>query len=257
MNSVYLGDYRAMTVTVFDKKIFVDTRDIGIAPHLLAEGRWEHWITNAMSPLLRGSMFIDVGANFGWYSLLADVMEARKIVALEPNPRTFELLTQTMMVNGTACELHAKAAGEERTEIDLHIDWGQVGGATLLKEHEGWEKVPVEVIPLDGVLGELFEREPQLGSASLVMKIDVEGYEPRAVLGAQSVLRNHTSCTAFVEYHSDSSGNGKLADMLTFFRETRYQMTHVNHEAKLVPLAAEQLDQLPDAEMLCFQRFPG
>lgn len=268
MNGVYLGDYRALALTQFESKIFVDTRDVSIAPHLLAAGMWEHWITNVMGPILRGSVFVDVGANFGWYSLWAAKNEARKIVAMEPNPRLFELLSQTMLVNGIDCELHRWAAGEETAEIELQVDWMRVGGATLLDRRrtmEGWEKllpeveekIPVSVVPLDGVMGELFEREPQLRTTSMVLKVDVEGFEPRVVLGAQTLLKEHPSCTAFVEYHSDPKGDCKLREMLDFFDAAKYQMGHVKHDAQVVRISRESLAQLPEAEMLCFQRFPG
>lgn len=267
MNGVYLGDNRAVSKTVYGHKIFVDTRDVSLAPHLLLEGTWEHWITSAMGPMLKSSLFVDIGANFGWYSLLAAYAKARKIVAMEPNPRLFELLSQTLLVNGIDCELHRTAAGEEPDKIELQVDWMRVGGATLLPRRrtmEGWEallpeveeKIFVDVVRLGDVLEKLFAREPSLKDVSMVLKVDVEGFEPRVVLGTQKVLKEHLNCTAFVEYHSDEKGECKLLDMLEFFDSNNYQMGHVNHDGKIVRIEKEGLGQLPEAEMLCFQRFP-
>lgn len=265
MNGVYLGDHRALAKTCFDHKIFVDTRDVSIAPHLLFEGKWEHWITSAMAPLLRESFFVDVGANFGWYSLLAAHVEAKKIVAFEPNPRLFELLSQTMLVNGIQCDLHRKAVGEEASEIELQVDWMRVGGATLLNRRrtmEGWEallpdveeKIPVEVVPLGSVFTEVLEKDNALRSTPMVLKVDVEGFEPRVILGAQEILRE-LPCTAFVEYHSDPNGECKLREMLDFFDSAQYRMARVLHDSKLKPIGRADLESVPEADMLCFRRF--
>jgi FkbM family methyltransferase len=266
INGVYLGDYRALARTIFDHRIFVDTRDVSIAPHLLFEGKWEHWITNAMGPLLRGAFFVDVGANFGWYSLLAAHTEARKIVAFEPNPRIFELLSQTMLVNGIQCDLYRKAVGDKEDEIALQVDWMRVGGATLLERRrtmDGWEallpeveeKIPVEVVVLGKVLEQTLQKDAALRDIPMVLKVDVEGFEPRVVLGAREILRG-LSCTAFVEYHSDPDGAGKLREMLDFFDSAQYSLSHVQHDSKLKPISRAELDQLPEAEMVCFRRFP-
>src|SRR5271165_2925357 len=70
--SIYLGDHLALAQVLDRFKMYVDTRDIGIAPHLLMGGHWEMWITKLFCDLLQpGMTVVDVGANFGYYTLLA------------------------------------------------------------------------------------------------------------------------------------------------------------------------------------------
>ena len=70
-HAVYLGDHTSLCRTVFGRKMFIDTRDISLAPHLAMDGIWEMWITEAMARLLKpGMSCVDLGTNFGWYSLL-------------------------------------------------------------------------------------------------------------------------------------------------------------------------------------------
>lgn len=262
---MYLGDYRAVAKTVFGQKIFVDTRDVSIAPHLLLDGMWEEWITSAIGPLMRGSLFVDVGANFGWYSLLAAKSNARKIVSVEPNDRLFSLLSQTMSVNGIKSKLLSNIVSDyykENVPQLLAYDFSNLGGgsvstgassmSTLERGKETHQLVSVRT--LDEILSEVYSEEPQLNSALLLLKIDVEGFEPRVVLGGKSAIEQHRT-VAFVEYHADPNRSGKLLDMLEFFEQTGFTMSHVLKNAEFATITREGLGALPDAEMLCFRKF--
>lgn len=101
--SAYLGDHTAICRTVFGQKIYIDTRDISLAPHLAMDGIWEMWITEAMSRLLRpGMACVDLGTNFGWYSLLmADRIGPKgHLIGADANSRMVDLCRKSMSVNG-------------------------------------------------------------------------------------------------------------------------------------------------------------
>ncbi len=70
---IYLGDYTAMaTLARTGQKIFVDTRDRTMVPHILHDGRWEDWVVGAFLDELRpGMTVLDVGASFGCFALPA------------------------------------------------------------------------------------------------------------------------------------------------------------------------------------------
>ena len=69
--TAYLGDHEALCRVLGRYKIYVDTRDIGIASHLMLEGYWEMWVTQAMMRMVRrGSVVADIGANLGYFTLL-------------------------------------------------------------------------------------------------------------------------------------------------------------------------------------------
>lgn len=270
---MYLGDYRAMAQTHFKKGpqqpyiIFVDTRDVSIAPHLLAYGLWEHWVTDAIAPFLGGSLFVDVGANFGWYTVFAHYAEARKIVSVEPNPRLCTLLRQSLAVNGIPADVFEVAASDCSESLRLTVDMQRVSDGMLFEDNRqnaGWggllkvknEIVEVESKPLDELLTPLFQEDRSLSDGPIVLKIDVEGFEPRVILGAKDMLSNK-NCTAFVENHHDKDGTRKLREMLDFFEQTQYNMGHVSHDGSLKPLQRSDLEALRAGEMLCFQRFPA
>ncbi|HET6925213.1 MAG TPA: hypothetical protein VFH39_05275, partial [Candidatus Saccharimonadales bacterium] len=70
--TVKTGEYEALTRLFTGQKMFVDTRDISLAPHLMFDGIWEEPLTKLiLSALNENSVFLDVGANFGYFGLIA------------------------------------------------------------------------------------------------------------------------------------------------------------------------------------------
>lgn len=261
MNSAYLGDCRAVTMTVFGSKIFVDTRDEGIAPHLLLEGQWEEWIGSAMDNFLPGSLFIDVGANFGWYTLRAAKKGARKILSFEPNTRLFDLLKSGVRVNGVECELHPSALSDEPARWILQADLSAMGSGKCVHRiaregvvivSEGTEFV-CRSQRLDFFVSDLLEREPQWADVPVVVKIDVEGFEPKVVSGGAELFKVKTRpITAFIESNPEAVG---FVDMLEFFETNKYVLSLVEHTGAIRRIDRKQLAGIPPAEMLCFRRF--
>jgi len=252
LRSAYLGNNRSVCKTVFGSKIFVDTRDLALAPHLLLDGAWEMWITGAMTSFLKeDSVFLDVGANFGWYSLYAKSCGVSEIHAFEPNPNLIELLSSSFEINGLRepqSFLHPFALGDVDALLDMRVTTKRLGDATLLLDRPDQDSTQaVQVRVLDEVY------KPQPGK-SHVLKVDVEGFEPRVIFGAQKLLQVPRT-TAFVEYHADPLGKTRLQEMLDLFDGFEYSMCHVQHSGLLQPLTRETLEQVPEADMLCFRRF--
>lgn len=101
--SVYLGDSTALCRVLGRYKMFVDTRDIGFANHLLMDGSWEFNLTQfIVQRVSRGMRVADIGANFGYYSILMSglVGDDGFCHSFEPNPAAAKLLRQSLDVNG-------------------------------------------------------------------------------------------------------------------------------------------------------------
>lgn len=259
--AVYLGNNTAVTKTVFGDKIFVDTRDLALAPHLLLDGMWEQWISDAMIPMLRCDTFVDVGANFGWYTLLAARFGAEHIHAIEAVLHTYDLLRRTCQVNGLAdrADTHLFAADDSyRTLAISDPEPRNLGGLSLLGSKDATAQVDSEELAMSSSMQEL-RTTPIDGlvtsvGKTVVLKIDVEGMEPRAVLGARQLITSNKT-TAFVEYHADPGDENKLKQMLDLFEQQGFSMGHVLENTQIKPINRNQLASLRDAEMLCFRRF--
>ena len=186
--STYVGDNQVLCRVLAKFKMFVDSRDLSLAPHLMLDGYWESWITVAIGRLLKeGYNCVDVGANFGYYSLfMADLSKTGKVWAVEANPRCCELLDKTINVNGfrNRIDVVPFAAGAEEGTATLAVPESHLGGATILPTddeeyiHDRFE-VPVQT--LDHLIGD--ERID-------FMKIDAEGAEGEIWDGMTRILEN-------------------------------------------------------------------
>lgn len=136
--------------------------------------------------------FLDVGANTGFYSLLAVTAHRRvRALAFEPVPEIAELLRANLAANpqGGRVQVRAVAIGEHRGTADLHLPPAQADGtvetsASLNPEFkERIERVVrVDADTLDGAWS-------SAGRPSVsVVKVDVEGAEPKVLAGAGELI---------------------------------------------------------------------
>lgn len=124
--------------------------------------------------------FFDVGANVGSYSVLASAVCGAYTLAVEPDPMTLDRLRRNVAINdiGSRVTLVECAVGAQEGLVPFTIGRDTTNqvvsglGPTVLTRE-------VRVLPLDTIAGDL---EPVL------IKIDVEGYEPHVVAGAARTL---------------------------------------------------------------------
>ena len=127
--------------------------------------------------------FIDVGANIGLVSLLAASRLGKSgcLVAIEPNPTVFKRLTGHLRDNGLlpTVTLLNIALGERSATAFLHVAEGHTGTGTLTHGDAG---IPVKVETAGEVIPAPADDQP------VVIKMDVEGFECRALAGMSELL---------------------------------------------------------------------
>jgi len=243
MRNIYCGDYTVLTTTRWGAKIYVDSRDTSLAPHIMIEGLWEPWVSDAMAKVLtenKGATFIDVGANVGWYTLLACSRGAGRVFAFEPNPRMCELLKKTIAVNGLRDQvrLTEAACGAMLGMMDLSVDPTEAGGGHLAPWSGDIPGRPLDtycrVVRLDdSVLPPGFDTMVDAPS-TIVMKVDVEGYEPEVLAGATRLIALHP--ILFLE-HQKAKAHEQMYARLGLSGYTLHHATHSGHRGPALPLA--------------------
>src|SRR5262249_15530626 len=83
--------------------LFLDPRDL-VSVTILRGGSWQPEIWESLSRnLTEGSIFLDVGAHIGYFSMKGAVKvgASGRVVSFEPNPETLQLLRDNVAVNHT------------------------------------------------------------------------------------------------------------------------------------------------------------
>ena len=152
--------------------------------------------------LAPGAVAVDVGANIGYTtSLFAMRCGVRGAVeAFEPHPRIVERLKRNIAeiarASGAApVRLHACALGDREAVVQLlepEAFGYNEGTARIGSEPSGASGFNVEMRRLDSSLG---ERHVTL------LKVDVEGFEPEVIAGAEGLLARHAIDHIIYEAH--------------------------------------------------------
>ena len=174
--------------TVFGSWISGDTRDI-IQQYIYYFGLWEPNLTRYVRErLMPGDTFIDVGANIGYFSLLASkcVGTSGAVVAIEASPRIFAALQDNLECNPTQNVRALNIAVSDKAGT-LKLYGGGIfnsGATTTFEDPELVFEDEVDAAPLSSLL------TPQETSAARIIKIDVEGAEWRVIEGMAEILTN-------------------------------------------------------------------
>jgi FkbM family methyltransferase len=250
--SIYLGDHLALAQVLDRFKMYVDTRDIGIAPHLLFSGHWELWITKLFCDLLRpGMTVVDVGANFGYYTLLAaaGIHLESHVHAIEADPHNFEILTKNVEVNGyeSFVKTYHCAALNVRRPVTLHQFRNHFGSNGIFSDPADPRiagSVQVPGIPLDELITVPVD----------LMKIDAEGCEPLIFEGMRELIARSPNLQILMEFAPHMiRASVDPAQFLNRIRGAGLTVQLVNYESKLETCSDERL-LTPDIHTIYLSR---
>lgn len=247
VQTAYLGQGLVLARILGRHKILLRGSDRGFACHLMLDGFWEVWLTQFLAQRVKpGMTVVDVGANFGYYTLLlADAVGAGgRVVAVEPNPDAAALLGETILLNGFAdrTRIVPQALGAAEGTALLFAPDSEPKNALLVSHAglPGGSTREVPVTPLDTLA---------LGEQRIdLIKIDAEGAEQAIVAGMQEVIARDRPVIV-LEYnaarYADPAG---FLDGLLAHYGTAEELTG---EGRLVPLdRASVTDPAPRQDRL-------
>lgn len=182
VNDYYAQHQRPFTTrTIPGFLITGDTRDF-IQRHIFVYGVWEphlsRWITEALGP---GDGFVDVGANIGYFSLLASKIVGRRgrVISVEASPSIFKTLELNLRLNRARNVRAVNCAAADVTSVVrmFRAPMWNLGASTTFSKPGYEDEGMVEARPLH----ELLTTE-EVG-AMRIIKIDAEGAEVSIVKG--------------------------------------------------------------------------
>lgn len=177
--------------------------------------------------------FLDVGANTGYYSLLAASLGASHVWSFEPVPEIRQLLHANVRESGLSrhvtlchqalsdqagpCTMYLPDAGHGLIETSASLN------RDFRDSHDG--SIPVMV----GTLDDLLRDEPRfLDHQDIFIKIDVESLESKVIMGAKDLVR---VCRPIIAIELLPNTDSLFFE--SFFVHQRYSRFHLKPDGDL------------------------
>lgn len=207
----------------FGFKILLNPADEAHTPMIMSMGVWEYATTTVfVKSVSRGSTVVDVGANIGWYTLLArqKVGPTGKVIAFEPEHRNFGFLSQSARLNGfDGLVLKEECVADTTGKRILHLSADGSTGTHSIKKDMGGGSVEVPCITLDDAMDRASVNRIDL------LKIDAEYAEPEVLRGARQLLQHQAIPQIIMEWSpsawTDRMELSMLFELYDFFEITR------------------------------------
>lgn len=158
-----------------------------------------------------GDLFVDIGANGGAYTILASGERKAKTVSIEAAPDTFDGLIKNISLNGLEHLAEPWKVAVSDTDGTLPFSTGEHATNRVLFEDRP-DVIMVEAKTLDTILD---------GRVPVLIKMDIEGYEHNALLGAEKTI-SADGCKAMIIEFSNMGecygyGNNATHELLTAY----------------------------------------
>jgi FkbM family methyltransferase len=226
---------------------YVHRKDVN-GRHIAKYGAREPLLTAWMCDYLNSSqskgIFVDVGANLGWHAIHAARCAAvKRVVAFEPDAFNTWLLDRNLSLNDIENVVVFNCAiGAAAGTAHLHrYKPSNLGRHSLLAQY-GFGSRIVPILTLDGALDAIGLRESHV----LILKIDVEGYEPAVIAGAARTLARTDVVVSEWSPSLSRSGGLSIVEMLNQLTDFGFMPHMLSSEGKINPVGPSELVDVDD-----------
>lgn len=189
----------------------------------------------------------DIGANIGYFALMeAEVLDNASIYAIEAEPRNVERLRTNIKLNDYSIEVIPHAAGGEQKTKQLAVrSLSNIHRMSeVLDQREYQDIVNVDVYPLDQLIA---QRDIPV-NGTIVVRMDVEGYEHHVLKGMEGVLSSNRSFLLFIELHPSTVNTDNIVDDL---EDSRFSPEYLITDEKDVPKKLSSFAPVREVESNC------
>lgn len=185
-------------------------------------------------------VFLDVGAHYGYFSLLASrlVEDNGRVISFEAAPSSFSILNKNV-ANTHNIQPHHLAVSDANSTItfyefpNLYSEYNTISPQQFQQEKWFKEYAPKEIniscIQLDNFLGE--EMIPDM------IKIDVEGAEYKVLKGSSGLLKEF-SPVIIMEYLSNARGNLAHVEAHNLLTSLGYHANIIDNTGNIHPISS-------------------
>ena len=221
--------------------LWLHGQDQVVTPCLAGGNVWEPALSEFLRSSLKPKMtFVDVGANVGYFSILAhQVMgPGGRVVAIEPQPGTIDLLRANLWRHGYLdTYVLPVAAYSHFGHLELIVNEENRGGSVMARENVG--TTLIACAPLDDLLG---------GRRVDIIKIDAEGCDHLVVEGASRTIARNPGLVIVVEFwpRLDTIRDRSPADVIDVYRQAGYNLHRIEADGSLTAMSGDEILAQPE-----------
>ena len=160
-------------------------------PYLASRGTWESDEGAVLRRLVTpGTVFVDVGANVGYFSrLLATVARPSRVIAFEPHPELAAVLALNVWGLTPAVEV-------------MPLALGSANGTVVVQsaQHNPGDTRVDATLSRASMLAAMGRMDDLVQGRVDVVKIDVQGFESDVIQGMQRILRDNPQISVVAEF---------------------------------------------------------
>lgn len=174
-----------------------------------------------------GDQFIDIGANSGLFTIYAaqKVGAQGQVFAFEPTDTTYRKLCENVVLNNfTNISTHQLAISAKNEDLEFYSlsegfdAWNSLAKPIVDKKYKILNVKAIQIDKMDEI-GIDFNK-------SKLVKIDIEGWELKAIKGGVNCLKNEKSPVLMIEFADEHARNtgGSCRELYTFLESLDYKL---------------------------------
>jgi FkbM family methyltransferase len=247
-----LGDIVDLKIPILNRNLRMRVHGVAsddISTSIRTLSVWEPFETELMVRRLRlGDCVIDIGANIGYYTIVAAAIVGSRgrVYAFEPEPANAALLTENARLNGLGnVYLEQRAVGDRTGAARLYLSVDNRGDHRMyisdVPEEVSRESIDISCIDLASFL-ESNQIVPTF------IKIDAQGMEARILSGMRGFLSGAGQhFTMFIELwpYGLAGAGSTVTDVVDVIEMLGMQMSIIDeHKRRLLAISRERVLKL-------------
>jgi FkbM family methyltransferase len=222
--------------------------DNHVSKTLREQGIWEAYETQLFTACLQdGAKVLDVGANIGYYSVLASLFlgDTGQVLAYEPNPENFTVLEKNIAINNC---VNVQAFQLALSNIDeegfLYLSADNFGDHQIYDNNQDRNKQQISLVNGD------IHAKHFLHKVDLI-KIDTQGAEWQVLQGINQLIKNSLPQLQMIIEFSPNSlrlAGSEPNELLQYIFDLKLPIAMIDHIGhQLIPTSFDEMKAWSDA----------
>ena len=222
--------------------------DNHVSKTLREQGIWEAYETQLFTACLQdGAKVLDVGANIGYYSVLASLFlgDTGQVLAYEPNPENFTVLKKNIAINNCAnIQAFQLALSNIDEEGFLYLSADNFGDHQIYDNNQDRNKQQISLVNGD------IHAKHFLHKVDLI-KIDTQGAEWQVLQGINQLIKNSLPQLQMIIEFSPNSlrlAGSEPNELLQYIFDLKLPIAMIDHIGhQLIPTSFDEMKAWSDA----------